>query len=98
MLFNLDFANKTISSCFFCFFLIVDSYFLIPAAIKQFFSLIAGLVIPIEIPNEEAKAEIEIHPVTAEAKIRKCSIQCRVVQAFLCFLLISLFYCISSRK
>ena len=31
-------------------------------------------VITIEILSKEAKAEIEIHPVTAEAKIRKCSI------------------------
>ena len=35
---------------------------------------ISKLVIPIEIPSKEAKAEIEIHPVIAEGKIRKCSI------------------------
>ena len=35
---------------------------------------IAELVIPIRIPIKEAKAEIEIHPVIVEAKIRKCSI------------------------
>ena len=40
------------------------------AVITQIFNPIAELVIPIKI----AKAEIEIHPVTAEAKIRKCSI------------------------
>ena len=33
MPFNLDFANNTILSCFFFFFLIIDLYFLIPAAI-----------------------------------------------------------------
>ena len=30
--------------------------------------------IPIGIPMKEEKAEIEIHPVVAEAKIRQCSI------------------------
>ena len=63
MLFNLDFANNTILSCFFFFFLIIDLYFLIPAAIAQFFNPIAELVIPIGIPIKEAKVEIEIHPV-----------------------------------
>ena len=52
------------SSLFFAF-LIIDLYFLIP--------VIAELVIPTGIPNKEAKAEIEIHPVTAVAKIIKWS-------------------------
>ena len=43
MLFNLDFANNTISSCFF-FFLIIDLYFLIPAVIAQIFNPIAELI------------------------------------------------------
>ena len=72
MLCNLDFANSTIMSCFFLFFLIIDLYFLIRAAVVQIFNPIAELVIPIGIPSKEAKAKIEIHPVTAEAKIRKC--------------------------
>ena len=72
MLFDLDFANNTILSCFF--FLIIDSYFLIPAAISQIFNPIAELIFPIGIPSNEAKAEIEIHRVIVEAKIRKCSI------------------------
>ena len=72
MLFNLDFANNTILSCFF--FLIIDLYFLIPAAIAQIFNPIAELVILIGIPSKEAKAEIEILPVIAETKTRKCSI------------------------
>ena len=55
-------------------FLIIDLYFLIPAAISQIFNPITELVIPIRIPIEEEKAEIEIHPVIIEAKIRKCSI------------------------
>ena len=74
MLFDLDFAHNTILSCFFFFFLIIDSYFLIPAAISQIFNPIAELVFPIGIPSKEAKAEIEIHPVIVEAKIRRCSI------------------------
>ena len=35
---------------------------------------IAEIVIPIGIPIREEKAEIEIHPVIAEAKTRKFSI------------------------
>ena len=31
-------------------------------------------------PTKESKAEIETHPVTAEAKLSKCSIQFKVVQ------------------
>ena len=74
MLFNLDFANKTILSCFFFFFLIIDFYFLIPAVIAQIFNPIAELVIPIGIPTKEAKAEMETHPVIAEITISKWAI------------------------
>ena len=58
----------------FSFFLIIDLYFLIPAVIAQILNSIAGLVIPIGIPNKEAKSEIEIYPVKTKAKIKKCSI------------------------
>ena len=68
MLFNLVFANNTLLSCFFLFFLLV------PAIIAQIFNPIAELVIPIGIPSDEAKVEIELHPVTTKAKIRKCSV------------------------
>ena len=76
MLCNLDFANSTILSCLFFFFLIIiDLYFLIPAGIAQIFNYIAALIIPIEILIKEAKTEIEIHPVIIlEAKIRECLI------------------------
>ena len=84
--------------CFLFFFLIIDLYFLIPATIAQILNPIAELVIPIEIPSKEAKAEIEIHPLIVEAKIRKCSILFRFVQKFLCFLNINSFCFISSRK
>ena len=66
MLFNLDFANNTILSCFFFFFLIIDLYFLIPAVITQIFNPIAAVTIPIKIPTKEAKLEMETHPVTVE--------------------------------
>ena len=68
MLFNLDYANNTILSCFF------DLHFLISAAIAQIFNPIADLVTPIVVTSKEAKAKIEIHPVIVEAKIRKCSV------------------------
>ena len=55
------------------FFLIIDLYLLIPAVLAQTFNPIAELAISIGIPTKEAKAEIEIHLVTAEAKIRKSS-------------------------
>ena len=77
MLFNLNFANNTILSCVFFFFLIIDLYFFIQAVIVQILlkiNPIEKLVIPIGILIKEEKTEIEIHPVTVEAKIRKCSI------------------------
>ena len=55
------------------FFLIIDLYLLIPAVLAQTFNPIAELAVSIGIPTKEAKAEIEIHLVTAEAKIRKSS-------------------------
>ena len=52
------------------FFLFLDPYFLIPAATAEIFNPIAELVIPTGISSKEAKAETEIQPVMAEAKIR----------------------------
>ena len=72
MLYNLDFANNTILSCFV--FLIIELYFLIPAGNAQFFNPIPELVISIGTPNKESKAEIEIDPIIVKAKIRKRSI------------------------
>ena len=48
MLCNLDFANNTILSCFFLFFLIIDLHFLILAGIGRIFIPIIELAIPIE--------------------------------------------------
>ena len=58
MLFNLEFANNTILSCFFFFFLITDLYIVISEAVAQIFNPIAELVIPIRIPIKEPKPEI----------------------------------------
>ena len=43
--------------------LFINLYFLIPAIIAHIFTPIAELVIPIEIPTNEAKAETEKQPV-----------------------------------
>ena len=51
-------------------FLILDLYFLIPAIIAQVFKTNAELAMPIETLTKEAKAEIETHPVIAEAEIK----------------------------
>ena len=68
MIFNLDFGLSTISlSSFSCFFSIIDLYFLISAVIAQIFKPTAELLIPIGMQIKEAKAEIEMHPVTKEA-------------------------------
>ena len=98
MLFNLYFANNTVLSCFFFFFLIIYFYFLIAAVIAQSFDPNVELVISIGILTKEAKAEMETHSVIVEAQIRKCSTELRVVQTFLCFLLINSFRFISSIK
>ena len=74
ILFNLDFANNTILSIYFFFFLIINLYFLIPAVIAQIFNRIMELITPIAIPTKETKAEMETHLVTVEPKITKCSI------------------------
>ena len=73
MLFNIDFANNTILSCSFFFFLIIYLYFLILAVIAQIFNPIAELVIPIGTTTKEAKAEMEKHPATVEITISKWS-------------------------
>ena len=66
MLFNLDFAKNTILSCFFFFFLIINLYFLVFAAIAQIFIPISELIILIGTSRKEAKAGTEIHPVLVE--------------------------------
>ena len=51
MLYNLDFANDTVLSRFFLYFLISVLNFLVPAIITQFFSRTAEVVITPGIPN-----------------------------------------------
>ena len=71
MLFNLSFASKTILSCSFYFFLIIDLYFLIPAVIAQISNPTEELVVHNGIPIKDAKAKMETHPVIAEYTISK---------------------------
>ena len=56
---------------FFLFFLVIDLYFLTPAAMAEIFNPIAELIIPIGIPIKEAKVEMKTHPVIVEVKISK---------------------------
>ena len=70
ILFYLGFGRNTILSCFVFFLLIIDLHFSIPTAIVKIFNPIAKLLTPKEIPSKEGKAEIEIHPVIGEAKIK----------------------------
>ena len=85
MLFKLVFVNKTILSCFFFFFLIIDLNFLISAAFTQVFNTIAEIVMAIGKRTKEAKAEIETHPVTAKDKI-SVQYNLKPYKLFLCFL------------
>ena len=52
---------------------IIDLYLLIPAVIAQIFISTEELIITKGIATNEVNAEIEKQPVTAEAKISKCS-------------------------
>ena len=58
-----------ILSYFFLFFLIIGLYFLITAVIEQIFKPTAKLAVPRGKPTNEAKAEIERHPLTVETKL-----------------------------
>ena len=60
------------------FFLVIDLYFLIPSDTAK---------IPTGIPTNEANAEIETQPLTAEIKIRKClkTFFEKMRKYFLCF-------------
>ena len=58
----------------FFFFLIINLLFFIPADIAQILNSIIELVIPIEIPTKEAKAEMETQLVILEITTSKWSI------------------------
>ena len=73
MLFDLDFANNTILSCFFLFL----NYWLIifnSCSYCTNFYPVVELVILIGIPTTEAKAEMEANPVILEVTISKWAI------------------------
>ena len=53
---------------FFLFFLMIGLYFRIPAMIAQIFNPTIELAIPTGTPANEANAEIEKQPLTAETK------------------------------
>ena len=67
MLFDLILAIYYLSTFFF---LIIKLYFIIATVVSKMFDLIAKL----RIPTKQEKAEIEIHPLNLELKIRKCSV------------------------
>ena len=66
MVLNLVFVNNIILSCLL--FFLVDSYFQISVVAAQIFNPSAELEMSIGIFSNEAKPEIETHPVTAELK------------------------------
>ena len=66
MLFNVGFDNYFI--IFFSFFNYY-LYILISLFTAQIFSSTPEIIVLLEIPTTEAKAEIETHPVTSKAKI-----------------------------
>ena len=68
MVFSLAVTNKTIFSCSYFYFLIIDLYFLMSAVITKNFIVAAELLITTGIPIKEAKTEIETNLVTVEAK------------------------------
>ena len=73
IVFSVSFPNKTFLSCFFLVVFIIGLYFLIHAKIVQIFVLTEELISTTGIATDEANAEIKQQPVTAEAKISKCS-------------------------
>ena len=55
-------------------FLIIYLCISMPAVNTHIFNPIAELIIPIGIPTKEVEAEMEMHPVTVESSISKCSV------------------------
>ena len=53
---------------FFIFFLIIDLYFFLPAAIVQIFNPFAEIEIPIQIATKEVQENVGPHPVTSQVK------------------------------
>ena len=74
MVFNFDFANNTILSCFFFILFIIYLYFLIPVVIAKSLIHTAELIILTGKQIHAANAEIETQPVITEDRISKGSI------------------------
>ena len=85
ILFNINLANNTILSYLYFFYLIIDLYFLILAAIAHIFNRIAKLAVLIGIPSKEAKAEIEIYPVIGKDKIKVVQYDLELYKPFYAF-------------
>ena len=82
-------------------FLNIDLHFVISAVITHIFIVAAELAIPTGIPTEEANVKVDTHSVTVKARISICSVQFtefKILQTFLCFLLINWFCFNSSLK
>ena len=68
---NLSPANKNLFTISLILYLLRKEHLLKEFEFGQFFNRASELVIPIGIPTKEAKTEIKIHQVTAEAEIIK---------------------------
>ena len=79
-------------------FIIIGLYFLILAVFMETFIVITELAEPTGISIEEARAEIETHVGTVEARLSTCAVYFKILQTFLCFLLINSFCFIFSMK
>ena len=82
MVFILAFGSNATFHVFFFVFLVMDLHFLILAVSTQIFNPTAELAEALGVPTEETGAEIETHPVIAEAKISKCLKQFTSSQLF----------------
>ena len=59
IVFNLNFLDDTILSCFFFFFFMIGLYFLSPAVIAQIFIATSEIITPTGAATNEANAEIK---------------------------------------
>ena len=79
ILFNFDFLTILFDHVF------TLIYLLIHAVLAKMFNLIAELAILIETKNKERNAEIKIHPVIVEAKIRSVQHNLEFLKSFHAF-------------
>ena len=73
MVFNLVFANNTISLCPFLYFFMINLHFLVSAVNAQIFNPTEELVMPAGTPTNKANSEMETQLVTEDMERRKCS-------------------------